>query len=388
MIVEGTKQHLAAASALDGSSNPYAVVGISGCRGWSKDGRPIPCLHGIPLTDRVVFLAFDADVNSNRNVHDAATQLADTLTTEFLAKRVRLRSLRPQREGWSRRHPGRPPAGEPSADPAADAGESGGGSHSWEGAQEEAGQVVDGLLQQRRRKFIATRMWDYLQELHPMAITREVSTEKAMKGAVAVYENGVYRNGESRCFQRSITRALGEKYSSLNYIDLVDGVAQNELAAQGRRIPDRMDQLLVNCQNGLVDVRTGKLLPHDPEVLTLFQVPVSYDPKATCPRSTSHGSRNVSFWTGGSSGRCCLPAGAGSNPNAAAVPLSCMGRSVPGSRPSYAAPVWPWSALQNTQQRHPASAVGRPLRQRQSLRKGAERRSGSVVQGCPRSERT
>ena len=45
-----------------------------------------------------------------------------------------------------------------------------------------------------------------------------------------------------------------------------------------------MDQLLVNCRNGLLDVMTGELRPHDPEVLTLFQVPVSYDPKATCPK--------------------------------------------------------------------------------------------------------
>ena len=51
-----------------------------------------------------------------------------------------------------------------------------------------------------------------------MAITREVSTEKAMKGAVAVYEGGVYRNGESRCFQRSITRALGDEYCCITRI--------------------------------------------------------------------------------------------------------------------------------------------------------------------------
>lgn len=135
--------------------------------------------------------------------------------------------------------------------------------------------------------FVATRMWDYLQQLHPMAITREVSTEKAMKGAIAVYENGVYLNGESRCFQRSITRALDEQFSSANQIDLTTEIALNELAAQGRRIPDRMDRLVVNCRNGLVDVMTGELLPHDPEVLTLFQLPVDYDPKAVCPRYES-----------------------------------------------------------------------------------------------------
>ena len=99
VIVEGTKQHLAAASALDGCSNPHAVVGISGCRGWLSDGRPIPCLHSIPLDGRKVFIAFDADVVTNRDVWDAATELATTLTTEFLAKQVLFVVVGRQKDG-------------------------------------------------------------------------------------------------------------------------------------------------------------------------------------------------------------------------------------------------------------------------------------------------
>jgi P4 family phage/plasmid primase-like protien len=281
VIIEGTKQHLAAASALAGSSNPYAVVGISGCRGWMKDGRPTPCLHQIPLEGRKVYIAFDADVTSNRDVHDAATLLAETLVTEFLAGQVLFvlsgRSgkdglddilgghpaekrqsilLRMLQKAAPDRIPGRAPARKPAKSAAA--------FFSWpEG------------------KFLPVVMWRYLIDLHPMAITREVSTEKAMKGAVAVYEGGVYRNGESRHFQRSISRALGNDLA-LGHVDLVTEIALNELTAEGRVIPERLDRLLVNCRNGLVDVMTGELLPHDPDVLTLFQVPLSYDPEATC----------------------------------------------------------------------------------------------------------
>jgi P4 family phage/plasmid primase-like protien len=281
VIVEGTKQHLAAASALAGSSNPYAVVGISGCWGWhAKGGRPIPCLHQIPLEGRKIYLAFDADVTSNRNVHDAATQLAEVLTTEFLADQVLFvlsgRSgkdglddilgghpaekrqqilLRMLKKAAKDKIPGRPPARPPAR----------------------AAQAFF----DREGKFRPVVMWNYLVDLHPMAITREASTEKAMKGAVAVYEVGVYRNGESRHFQRSITRALGNDLW-LGHIDLVTEIAINELIEAGRVIPERMDRLLVNCRNGLVDVMTGELLPHDPDVLTLFQVPLLYDPTATC----------------------------------------------------------------------------------------------------------
>ena len=285
VVVEGTKQHLAAASALAGSSNPYAVVGLSGCSGWKKDGSPIPCLHQIPLEGRRVYLAFDADVRTNRTVWDAATALAASLTTEFLVEQVLfVLSTRSGKEGLDDLLAGHPedkrqkillklietanpdklPGKAPRKPP-------------------ERIATAQRFFDPQTGRFLPTAMWRYLVDLHPMAITREVSTEKAMKGAVAVYEGGVYRNGESRRFQLSISRALGDEFA-LGYTDLVTHIALNELTDDGRVIPDRMSRVLVNCRNGLVDVMTGELLPHNPEVLTMFQVPVAYDPNAICPK--------------------------------------------------------------------------------------------------------
>ena len=127
-----------------------------------------------------------------------------------------------------------------------------------------------------------------------MAVTREVSTEKAMKGAVAVYENGVYRNGESRCLPAIDQQRPGQLLQAWDFTDVVtEIVAERTDLSRACVIPERMDQLLVNCRNGLVDVMTGELLPHDPKVLTLFQVPVSYDPNATCPISMRTGWKNA-----------------------------------------------------------------------------------------------
>jgi putative DNA primase/helicase len=44
------------------------------------------------------------------------------------------------------------------------------------------------------------------------------------------------------------------------------------------------DPWLVNCQNGILDLRTGKLKSHDPADRITKIVPVDYDPDATCPR--------------------------------------------------------------------------------------------------------
>lgn len=44
------------------------------------------------------------------------------------------------------------------------------------------------------------------------------------------------------------------------------------------------DPMLLNCANGMVDLRTGKLKAHDPNDLVTKLVPVNYDPTATAPR--------------------------------------------------------------------------------------------------------
>ena len=283
VIVEGTKQHRAVASALAGSSPPYAVVGLNGCHGWLQDKRPLGCFHKIPLEDRQVFLVFDADLKSNAAVYGAAEELASTLRSEFLAGRVKhVISTRSGKDGIDDLLAGHPSGRR----------------------QRILLKLLDEAQEKLPRKprratamaptpagqffgaddnFLAEALWEYLKLQHPMAVTREVSTEKALKGAIAVYEAGVYMSGQSRRFNLSVTRALGDRYR-LVYTETVAEIALNELTYERAVIPERMDRLLVNCRNGLVDVMTGELLPHDPGVLTTFQVPHSYDPDAKCPK--------------------------------------------------------------------------------------------------------
>ncbi|MCX6630819.1 MAG: hypothetical protein NTW28_24650, partial [Candidatus Solibacter sp.] len=40
---------------------------------------------------------------------------------------------------------------------------------------------------------------------------------------------------------------------------------------------------VLNCANGLLDLATGELRDHDPSFLSPVQLPVHYDPDATCP---------------------------------------------------------------------------------------------------------
>lgn len=77
VIVEGTKQCLAAASY---APPGVGVYGIAGCRMWQIDGRPIADL--IVADGREVVIILDADAAENPQVYEAGTGLAEALVME------------------------------------------------------------------------------------------------------------------------------------------------------------------------------------------------------------------------------------------------------------------------------------------------------------------
>lgn len=77
LLVEGTKQHLAAASWAPPDTSVYGLVG---CTGWVDNGAPIPDLAVVDGKEAVVI--FDADLASNLEVWTAAAKLAEALKGE------------------------------------------------------------------------------------------------------------------------------------------------------------------------------------------------------------------------------------------------------------------------------------------------------------------
>ena len=76
LVVEGTKQSLAIASHRPPDT---FVLGIAGCQSFSEEGVPVPGLAVLEGKQVVVFI--DADVSTNRNVHNAASRLQQACIT-------------------------------------------------------------------------------------------------------------------------------------------------------------------------------------------------------------------------------------------------------------------------------------------------------------------
>jgi len=77
------------------------------------------------------------------------------------------------------------------------------------------------------------------------------------------------------------------KASSARAIKAMVELARSEVAVYAKSDQFDRDPWKLNCANGVVNLKTGKLLPHNREDMHTKMVPVEYNPDAPCPRWTA-----------------------------------------------------------------------------------------------------
>jgi putative DNA primase/helicase len=83
--------------------------------------------------------------------------------------------------------------------------------------------------------------------------------------------------------RRAAAVAFATKSESRGAIEAMVSLARHETAVAVAHERLDADRMLLNCANGTVDLRTGKLRPHRPEDLITKLAPVAYDENAGCP---------------------------------------------------------------------------------------------------------
>lgn len=135
------------------------------------------------------------------------------------------------------------------------------------------GAVVDPrrLFFDDRKRFVPMYMAEwFLHDRHAFVLLDELY----------IYKDGRYVPGE-RTFREEATRALQDEFATrrlnetLQYIkNTVSEVSPDEATSMGGYL---------NLRNGLLNLETLELEPHRPDLRTIIQLPVEYDPAATCP---------------------------------------------------------------------------------------------------------
>jgi len=100
---------------------------------------------------------------------------------------------------------------------------------------------------------------------------------KTFNKKIYVYDGGKYVDGED-LVAREATKLLGS-LTRRNHIQEVIFYIQTMTSCER----DTMPLYLINVKNGILNIKTKEILPHDPKYFTLTQLPVIYDPNADCP---------------------------------------------------------------------------------------------------------
>ena len=251
----------------------YNVFGMAGCWGWSHDGVPIQDLEVADYRD--VVIGFDADAQTNPDVYNAGVRLIEALKMNGAVsiKWVRL------------------PAGKNAGLDDVLAAQS----------PERRAAVLARLIGDAKDKIAdykpraktkvkirtgpGAKCFDadgnFLAETATKAVLEHSPAALSAEGKVAVYGDGAYRI-DGQAFIGTVCWLLGEEYRPF-YRKTVEEFAVSILRETGMYLPERADAPLVNLRNGMLDLRTGELLAHDPKYLSGVQLPIDYDPAATCP---------------------------------------------------------------------------------------------------------
>ena len=102
-------------------------------------------------------------------------------------------------------------------------------------------------------------------------------------GKLYVYKDGVYRADGRQVIHRH-TQALLEDWGlSARWSSHRAEEVTQYIQTRSPQLQERPPLNCLNLRNGLLDLEREELLRHSPELLSSVQLPIAYDPGATCP---------------------------------------------------------------------------------------------------------
>lgn len=127
------------------------------------------------------------------------------------------------------------------------------------------------------REFLPEPLANDVVSRHRLIAT-PIGDGTALGVRVHVYQNGVFLRGGEKVIGPEVRAALQERYKDARYNDVVKNIRMST-AVDFDKLNTRAREL-INVQNGMLEWRTGRLLPHDPSYLSTIQIAAQYDPSA------------------------------------------------------------------------------------------------------------
>jgi len=103
-------------------------------------------------------------------------------------------------------------------------------------------------------------------------------------GRLYHFRDGAYRPRAEEFIKREVKRQVHTLDITNKWSSRLGNEVCEYLRIDADHLWERPPLDVVNVQNGLLTIATGELKPHSPEFLSPVQLPVNYDPRATCPK--------------------------------------------------------------------------------------------------------
>ena len=125
-----------------------------------------------------------------------------------------------------------------------------------------------------RGRFIAKRAGDDIMQ--EMKFVTAFDNEECF-----YYDSGVYKTGGEKKIKEEVDKALGEYTTIVRRNEVINYI---KTATYKDRRAFNSERFILNLQNGLLDIRTKRLLTHTPEIISTTQLPLIYDSSQNCPQ--------------------------------------------------------------------------------------------------------
>lgn len=128
------------------------------------------------------------------------------------------------------------------------------------------------IVKGRPTAFLPKRMGDYIMERWYF---------KCVKGndkQIYFYDEGYYKQNGISLIKAVSTSLLADLFKSY-YVNEVENYIRNKSYVE----PKSINNEWINLKNGLLNPITKEFKKHTPDIFSLHQLPIEYDPKADCP---------------------------------------------------------------------------------------------------------
>lgn len=119
--------------------------------------------------------------------------------------------------------------------------------------------------------FISKLLGDYI--IDETSLKTLKSTDKIYR-----YENGIYKDDGETFIKRRCKEILFKKYSNRRINEVLSYIRASTYIEHNQN-----NSHIINLKNGILDPITMEFMGHTPEVFSISQIPIDYDPKASCP---------------------------------------------------------------------------------------------------------